>query len=199
MANLCPTYFLSHNDMLCVFRSNHHSLWKFYKFHRITPVLECLFFLRIMKLYRHLFYMNKSCFCRNFFLRDWRHKRPKNTIDLLLFYGENFYGFSKRDLWKRRKYKHSFHKKHIYIYGHRQVLWNFILYILSTFVLSLKDSYYAQIPPYMNKALPTLGNEKEQQQIKFYEKLSGESIFSPVTKNLKMFYFTRPTGRVFKK
>ena len=51
----------------------------------------------------------------------------------------------------------------------------------------------------MNKTLPTLGNEKEQQQVKFYEKLSGESIFSWVTKNLKMFYFTRPTGRVFKK
>ena len=29
------------------------------------------------------------------------------------------------------------------------------------FVLSLKNSYYAYIPPYMNKALPTLGNETE--------------------------------------
>ena len=27
----------------------------------------------------------------------------------------------------------------------------------------------------MNKTLPTLGNEKEQQQIKLYEKLSGEN------------------------
>ena len=32
--------------------------------------------------------MNKPYFCRNFFLRDWRHKRRKNTITLLLFYGE---------------------------------------------------------------------------------------------------------------
>ena len=41
----------------------------------------------------------------------------------------------------------------------------------------------------MHKALPTLGNEKEQWQIKFYEKLSGELIFSRATKNLKMFCF----------
>ena len=38
--------------------------------------------------------MNKPYLCRNFFLIDWRHKRLKNTIDLLLFYGEHFYGFS---------------------------------------------------------------------------------------------------------
>ena len=51
----------------------------------------------------------------------------------------------------------------------------------------------------MHKTLPTLGNEKEQQQIKFYEKSSGELIFSGTTKNLKMFYITRPTGQVLKK
>ena len=38
--------------------------------------------------------MNKSYFCQIFFLTDWRHKRLKNTIDLLLFYLEHFYGFS---------------------------------------------------------------------------------------------------------
>ena len=38
--------------------------------------------------------MNKPYFCRNFFLTDWRHKRLKNKIDLLLFYRENFYGIS---------------------------------------------------------------------------------------------------------
>ena len=38
--------------------------------------------------------MNKPYFCRIFFLTDWRHKRLKNTIDLLLFYGEHFHGFS---------------------------------------------------------------------------------------------------------
>ena len=51
----------------------------------------------------------------------------------------------------------------------------------------------------MHKALPTLGNEKEQQQIKLYEKSLGEFIFSRVTKNLKIFYFTCPTGRELKK
>ena len=38
--------------------------------------------------------MSKPYFCQNFFLTDWRHKRLKNTIDLLLFYGEHFYEFS---------------------------------------------------------------------------------------------------------
>ena len=50
----------------------------------------------------------------------------------------------------------------------------------------------------MHKTLSTLGNEKEQQQIKSYKKLSGELNFSRATKNPKMSYFTRPTGRVFK-
>ena len=65
--------------------------------------------------------------------------------------------------------------------------------------MSLKNSHYAYIPRHMHKALKTLGNEKEQQQIKFYEKSSGELIFSRAAKNLKMFYSTRPTGRVLKK
>ena len=32
----------------------------------------------------------------------------------------------------------------------------------SQFVLFLKNSHLAYIPPYMHKTLPTLGNEKEQ-------------------------------------
>ena len=51
----------------------------------------------------------------------------------------------------------------------------------------------------MHKTLPTLGNEKEQKQIKFYKKLSGEFIFSRATRNLKIIYFTHPTGQVLKK
>ena len=35
--------FLLHNNMLHVFKSNHHCSWKFHKFHRKTPVLESLF------------------------------------------------------------------------------------------------------------------------------------------------------------
>ena len=54
-----------------------------------------------------------------------------------------------------------------------------------------KKQLYAYIPLYMNKTLLTFGNEKEQQQIKFDEKLSGKLIFSWATKNLKMCYFTR--------
>ena len=48
-----------------------------------------------------------------------------------------------------------------------------------------------KIPPYRRKTLTTTGNEKEQQQIKFYDKSSGELM---VTKNLQIVYFTRPTG-----
>ena len=67
------------------------------------------------------------------------------------------------------------------------------------FFLSLKNSHYAYIPLYMHKTLPILGNEKGQQQIKFYKKLLGEFTSSQATKNLKMFYFTHPTEWVFKK
>ena len=49
--------------------------------------------------------MNKLYFCQNFFLIDWCHKRLKNTIDLLLFYKEHFYGFLESDLWKHWKKK----------------------------------------------------------------------------------------------
>ena len=45
----------------------------------------------------HLFCKNKLYFRRNFFLIDWRHKHLKNAIDLFLFYGEHFYGFSESD------------------------------------------------------------------------------------------------------
>ena len=51
----------------------------------------------------------------------------------------------------------------------------------------------------MNKTLPTLGNEKEQHEIKIYKKLLHKLIFSWATKNLKMFYFTHPNGQVLKK
>ena len=41
--------------------------------------------------------MKKPYFCKKNFLTDWRHKRLKNKIDLLLFYGEHFYGFSESE------------------------------------------------------------------------------------------------------
>ena len=47
--------------------------------------------------------MNKPYFYRNFFLTDRRYKRLKNTIYLLLFYGEHFYGFSVSDETKKKE------------------------------------------------------------------------------------------------
>ena len=46
---------------------------------------------------------------------------------------------------------------------------------------------------YMHQTLPTLGNRKEQQQIKSYEKPFVKLIFSQGTKNLKIIYFTHQT------
>ena len=48
--------------------------------------------------------------------------------------------------------------------GHRhfEVLWSFILYISQTFILSLENSHYPYIPPYMHKTLPPLETEKEK-------------------------------------
>ena len=47
-------YVIFYYIMLRVFRSNHHSSWKFHKFHRKTTVLESLFFLEMMKLYKDI-------------------------------------------------------------------------------------------------------------------------------------------------
>ena len=46
--------FLLRNNMLRVFRSNHHCSWELHEFHRKTPVLESLFFLKIVKLYKDI-------------------------------------------------------------------------------------------------------------------------------------------------
>ena len=46
----------------------------------------------------------------------------------------------------------------------------------------------------MHKTLPIIGNEKEQQQIKFYSKLSGELILPQATKNLKIIYLFARLG-----
>ena len=46
--------------------------------------------------------MNQPYFCQKKLITDWRHKRLKNTIDLLLFYGEHFYQFLESDLRKRK-------------------------------------------------------------------------------------------------
>ena len=43
------------------------------------------------------------------------------------------------------------------------------------------------------KTLPTIGNEKKQEEIKFYGKSLGKLIFSRATKNLSIIYFTSLT------
>ena len=86
-----------------------------------------------------MFCINKLYFCRNFFLIDWRHKRLKNTIDLIVILWRTLRWIFGKWLVKTSKKKHSFHNKHIYIYGSQtfEFLWIFILYILERFVLSL--------------------------------------------------------------
>ena len=51
-----------------------------------------------MKLYKIFVLREWAVLLPNFFLTDWRHKRLKNTIDLLLFYGEHFYGFLESEI-----------------------------------------------------------------------------------------------------
>ena len=106
------------------------------------------------------------------FLIDWRHKRLKNKTDLLLFYREHFLGFSEHDLWKlRKKPIHFTTDISVNIYG-LQIFSSFMQFYFVHIVkvcFVFKNSRYAYIPPYMHKTLPTLGNEKEQSQIKFYK------------------------------
>ena len=132
-----------------------------HKFYRKTPVLESLFFLKMIKLYRHLFSMNKLYFCWNVFLIDWCHKHLKNTMDLLLFYGEHFYGFLEGDLWKHWRKTPILQETYLYmqvtdILKFYEVL--FCIYFKGLF-LSLKSSHYVYICPYMHKTLET---EKKQ-------------------------------------
>ena len=112
--------------------------------------------------------MNKSYFCQNLFLIDWRHKHVKNTIDLLLIYREHFYGFSERDLWKRWKKKHLFHNSR-YLYIRVTDILKFYEVLFCTYCKGLfclkKQSWrlyssVVYIPPYMHKTLSTLGNVK---------------------------------------
>ena len=50
----------------------------------------------------------------------------------------------------------------------------------------------------MHRTLQTLGNEKDQNQIKFSKKQLSKLIPSWATKNLKIVYFTHPIGQVLK-
>ena len=63
-------------------------------------ILQCLLlFLKTMKLYKDICPTLISHSSAKFFsLTDWRHKRLKNKIDLLLFYKEHFYEFSESEL-----------------------------------------------------------------------------------------------------
>ena len=66
------------------------------------------FFLKRWNYIKILLCMNKSYFVSSkFFLTDWRHKRLKNTIDLLLFHGEHFYEFSESENEKNNSISHN--------------------------------------------------------------------------------------------
>ena len=59
----------------------------------------------------------KAVLLQKFFLIDWFHECLKNTTELLLFYGEYFYGFSKSDLWKHwKKTLFISQQKYLYLY-----------------------------------------------------------------------------------
>ena len=91
------------------------------------------------------------------------HKCLKNTIDLLSFYGEHFYGIVV--IYKTVEKKNPFFNKHIYIY-----IWvtdilkfyevYFVHIVKVCFVL--KNSQYVCIPLHMHKTLPTFENKKKQ-------------------------------------
>ena len=67
------------------------------------------FFLKMMKLYKD----NSSAWISRtsaefFFLIGWNNKLLKNTIDLFLFHGENFSGFSESELkWLGKRFSSS--------------------------------------------------------------------------------------------
>ena len=145
--------------------------------------------------------MNKPYFCRNFFLIDWCHKHLKNKIDILLFYAEHFYEFPESDLWKRQK-KNIHFVTNISIYTVTDT-WSFVKFYFAHIVkvcfafkktvivliflcIWIKHSQHKEI-------------RKNNSKINFVKICRASLIFSRASKNLKMFYFNCPTGRVLKK
>ena len=119
--------------MLCVFRSNHHCPSKFHKFHQTTHVLESLFFLKIMKLYKDICSAWKSCTFAKTFSSKIEVTNVSNRS--IVIYGE-------QDFWE--VIFENIEKKNIHFinsYRHFEVLWSFILHILLRFVLPLKNIY----------------------------------------------------------
>ena len=75
----------------------------------------CCFFLKTMKLYKYIcFAWVTRTSADFFFFTDWRQKRLKNKTDLLLFYGEHFYGFSEGVLVKMVQVVPNFAKRLFY-------------------------------------------------------------------------------------
>ena len=61
--------------------------------------------------------MNKPYFCRNFVLIDLRHKRLKNTIDLLFFTEKTSMDFLKVCYEARLTYARNYKQKQTYKNG----------------------------------------------------------------------------------
>ena len=85
--------------MLRVFRSNHHCPSKFHKFHWTTHVLESLFFLKIMKLYKDICSAWKSCNFAETFSAQIDVTNVSNRSIVILWRA----GFLVSDLWKHQK------------------------------------------------------------------------------------------------
>ena len=78
--------------------------------------------------------------------------------------------------------KKRFIPQQTYVYmGVTDILKFYFAHIVKVCFFS-RNSHYVYISLYINKTLTTLGNEKEQQQIKFNKKLLAELIFSSVQK-----------------
>ena len=91
--------------------------------------------------------------------------------------------------------KNPFISQHTYLYVWVTDILKFYKFYFDHIVkvcFVFKKQSYVYILPYMYKTLPTLENEKEQQQIKFYKKSSWELIFLLVAVNFKNVLFHLP-------
>ena len=87
---ICNTKIQNKTSVHWIFWKIQYSLWKPIDSHWLKNVLLalfslqlCLFFFhKMIKFYRNLFCMNEPCFCRKYFLTDWRHRCCKNTIEI---------------------------------------------------------------------------------------------------------------------
>ena len=128
----------------------------------------------------------------------WVAKRGEVNISGWGWYpGRHYDGFSESELWKCQKKPYSFHYKNLSIRV-RDILKFYELFFVH--IVKVCSVFKKQSLCLYSSVLFQHQEIKESNgKLNFRKNQLDELIFLWATNNLKMFYFTHPTGRVLKK